>query len=181
MDPGRVTAARGWLRGGRSGGGAHGGRRTGRRCCCRSVRSPHERVDKQEGDRRDAEPEACGRDRVLRQRRDIAIWPRGATRGGTIPLVSPATGLIGYPMAMAGGLKLRTLFNPALHMGGRFRLETSLKGISGIWTISQVTESLAAEMPEGPGSAMSAPIRWPLAAAASDPPRHRAAPTRAAG
>ena len=111
----------------------------------------------------------------------IAIWPRGATRGGTIPLVSLATGLIGYPMAMAGGLKLRTLFNPALHMGGRFRLETSLKGISGIWTINQVIETLAAEMPEGRGSAMSAPIRWPLAAAASDPPRHRAAPTRAAG
>jgi len=53
-------------------------------------------------------------------------------------------------VAVPGGLKLRTLFNPALYMGGRFRLETSLKGISHIWVISQITENLAAEVPEGP-------------------------------
>jgi hypothetical protein len=39
----------------------------------------------------------------------IHIWPKGGTRKGPIPVISPATGLVGYPKYTANGLDIRCL------------------------------------------------------------------------
>jgi hypothetical protein len=56
----------------------------------------------------------------------LAIWPRGGARGGAVPLVSAATGLIGYPSYTSGvvGVAVTTRFNPGLRIGGRVEIQS---------------------------------------------------------
>lgn len=44
---------------------------------------------------------------------------------GEIPLISPATGLIGVPEQIQSGLQLRILLNPSIRIGQRVKLETN--------------------------------------------------------
>lgn len=79
----------------------------------------------------------------------VEIWPKGGTRGGRIPLVSPATGLVGYPQYSDLGVALTTLYEPGLAYGGRFNLDTSVEPARGLWNILQVTYELESETPNG--------------------------------
>jgi hypothetical protein len=57
----------------------------------------------------------------------IFVWPKGGSRGGTPPiLISPQTGLIGYPAYTHSGLALLNRFNPAIGRGGLIKVESSL-------------------------------------------------------
>jgi hypothetical protein len=44
---------------------------------------------------------------------------------GNVPLISPATGLIGIPEQMQNGLNFRTLLNPAIKVGQLIKLDTN--------------------------------------------------------
>lgn len=80
----------------------------------------------------------------------LAIWPKFGSRGGAVPLVSPQTGLIGYPTFSAMGVDCRTLFNPSIGFGGKIKLQTSLENASGIYAVQGLHHQLACEMPDGP-------------------------------
>lgn len=80
----------------------------------------------------------------------FAIWPKTGTRGGVIPLISPASGLINYPRYTSQGIALRTLFNPNILFGGQIKLETSLKPAVGTWYVNKVSYDLAAQIVNGP-------------------------------
>ena len=43
----------------------------------------------------------------------LAIWPKTGRRGGVAPLVSAATGMVGYPKFQSNGMSVRSLFNPS--------------------------------------------------------------------
>lgn len=79
----------------------------------------------------------------------LAIWPKDGARGGDVPLISPATGMVGYPAFSSNGLSLTTLYNPSIKPGGVVQVESSLQVACGRWTVLQVAHSLQSETPNG--------------------------------
>ena len=56
----------------------------------------------------------------------VAIWPKGGHRQTpTVPIISPRTGQVGYPAFAQLGIKVRTLFNPAIVHGSQIKIEGS--------------------------------------------------------
>lgn len=80
----------------------------------------------------------------------LAITPKGAPRSGNIAVVSPATGLIGYPQWDQVGVTFRTLFNPDILWGGKVKVESSIPQAAGTWSVQQVAHSLSSKFPGGP-------------------------------
>jgi hypothetical protein len=81
----------------------------------------------------------------------LAIWPRGQFRKGTISIVSPSTGLVGYPTFIPNGISIRTLFNPAIRFGSQVQVKDSfVKQANGTYTTFNITHSLASQTPRGP-------------------------------
>lgn len=80
----------------------------------------------------------------------ITIWPKSSTRSGAPIIVSPATGLVGYPAFSSNGIAITTLFNPNFELGGKVTLQSSLIPACGTWGIYAISHSIASEMPNGP-------------------------------
>jgi hypothetical protein len=82
----------------------------------------------------------------------LAIWPIGGSRttfsgAGPLPIVGPATGMIGYPsFALNSWIVVRTVFNPQLGFGGQIMLQSSIPQINNktvvIYGLDLVLESL---------------------------------------
>jgi hypothetical protein len=79
----------------------------------------------------------------------LHIWPKGNARNGTTPLISPATGLVGYPAFSSNGLMLTTIFNPDVVIGGMIQVQSSLTPACGQWIATQISHSLESETPDG--------------------------------
>lgn len=79
----------------------------------------------------------------------LAIWPKNGARQGDAVLISPDTGMVGYPSFASNGLTLTTLFNPAIKPGGVVQVDSSLQVARGQWTVLQVQHSLQSETPNG--------------------------------
>lgn len=79
----------------------------------------------------------------------LAIWPKTGARGGDVPLISPATGMVGYPRFASNGLVLTTLCNPSIKPGGVVQVQSDLQVACGKWTVMQVSHSLQSETPNG--------------------------------
>lgn len=79
----------------------------------------------------------------------LAIWPRGSSRAGTVTLISPQTGMIGFPGFTAYGLTLKTVFNPDLRFGANIQVQSSLKPANGNWTIYSLDHDLESMVPRG--------------------------------
>lgn len=72
----------------------------------------------------------------------LAIWPRFGNRAGKPPLISPQTGMIGYPRYTAYGIDVDMLFNPNLLFGGELQVQSSLTPACGTWTIYSISHSI---------------------------------------
>jgi hypothetical protein len=79
----------------------------------------------------------------------LAIWPKNGSRGGEIPLISPETGLVGYPTFTDSGVLVKCLFNPNLKPGGQFKLKASVLPNEAIWNIRYLNLELDANTPGG--------------------------------
>jgi hypothetical protein len=79
----------------------------------------------------------------------LQIWPKGAARNATIPVISPATGMVGYPTFSSNGLMLTTAFNPSVVIGGVIEVQSSLTPARGKWIATQIAHSLESETPDG--------------------------------
>ena len=79
----------------------------------------------------------------------LAIAPRNGTRRLPIPLISPATGLVGYPTFDGVGVNFQALFNPAVTFGGSIKLETDVQQAAGEWVVTSVSHRLECERPGG--------------------------------
>ncbi|MBM2767070.1 baseplate hub protein [Burkholderia anthina] len=80
----------------------------------------------------------------------LAIWPKGGSRSGFVQTISPETGMIGYPAGTpAGGVLVRTLFNPHLHYGAAVQLESSLPFANGKFVLFDIAHDLESETPNG--------------------------------
>jgi hypothetical protein len=64
----------------------------------------------------------------------LAIWPKGGSRTSIVnaPIISPSTGMIGYPAITQQGIIVKTLFSPLITRGGRVQVQSEL--LSGTLT-----------------------------------------------
>lgn len=79
----------------------------------------------------------------------LAIWPRGGARGGLIPLLSPETGMVGYPTYTSNGLVVTTRFNPTVRFGAQVKVQSSLLPACGTWNVVTLVHDIEASMPNG--------------------------------
>lgn len=105
----------------------------------------------------------------------LEIWPTGGHRGGSVPVVSAETGMIGYPSFTANGIMLRTLYNPSIQLGTRLAVRSSLQDVlnraenitlkntqplTGEWIVYKIDHQLESLLPRGKwySSILAAPV-----------------------
>lgn len=80
----------------------------------------------------------------------LAIWPKGGSRSGAIPLISKDTGMVGYPYPSGQGLVgVKTSFNPQIGFGGKVQVASDIKPACGTWTVQNIVHEIESEMPGG--------------------------------
>lgn len=80
----------------------------------------------------------------------IAIAPKGAPRNIKIPIISPTSGLIGYPIPDIKGVSFRCFYDPNIRFGGIVRIQDSLIEVcNGDWRIYGVKIVLEANQSGG--------------------------------
>lgn len=79
----------------------------------------------------------------------LEIWPTGRARSGQAPLISPATGMIGYPAFTSQGISVRTVFNKSVGLGGQINVESSLVPARGTWNVFSLDHRLDSLVPNG--------------------------------
>lgn len=79
----------------------------------------------------------------------LAVWPRGGSRNGAIPIISAATGMVGYPTYTATGVLVTTEFNAQCRFGALVQVESTLPQANGTWKIVNLVHDIEAEVPSG--------------------------------
>jgi hypothetical protein len=79
----------------------------------------------------------------------LFIAPRGASRPGFAPLISPGSGLIEYPTFSKKGIKFSCLYTPGLSLGGLVNVQSSIKVCCGTWKINSLKHELESMAPNG--------------------------------
>jgi hypothetical protein len=79
----------------------------------------------------------------------VAICPRGVARRSLIPLISPQSGLVGYPSFTSIGVRFRCLFNPSILFGGQVSIQSPIPKANGQFQVLTITHQLEAETPGG--------------------------------
>jgi hypothetical protein len=75
----------------------------------------------------------------------LAAWPTGKNRASAgNPTISPQTGMVGYPAAIAGTgrMKVRTIYNPGFKYNQNVTVQSSIKPANGNWNICSITHDL---------------------------------------
>lgn len=78
----------------------------------------------------------------------LSIWPQGGSALSltTVPVISPTTGMIGYPAFTQQGIIVKTVYNKNAVYGGQISLQSSLQAqglsISGTYTINKIDHAL---------------------------------------
>ncbi len=80
----------------------------------------------------------------------LAIWGRNASRQAGIPLISPESGMVGYPSFSNSGMTVKMIFNQNITPGGDIQVNSSLPMATGKFHVYTVGHELSSEMPNGP-------------------------------
>jgi hypothetical protein len=80
----------------------------------------------------------------------VAIAPYGKARNTAVPLVSPQTGLEGYPVFNSTGVNFETLFNPSISFGGAIQMQSSIPKANGTWIVVSMSHNLSSQTSGGP-------------------------------
>lgn len=80
----------------------------------------------------------------------LIIVPKGQPRNMTdVPLVSPATGMVDYPIGWNQGISVRSIYNPSLLILGQVQVKSVIPFANGFYTIYNVAHDLESETPNG--------------------------------
>jgi hypothetical protein len=79
----------------------------------------------------------------------MAVFPKNGSRNTRIPLISPETGLIGYPIYQQAGMTFTTLYNPQIVCNGKVKIQSTLQPACGTWTTISLDHTLESETPDG--------------------------------
>ena len=80
------------------------------------------------------------------------IAPRGAARKNTqvVPLISAETGMKEYPTFDKKGIKVETLYNPSVQLGGLIKVQSVVAVACGTWRVNGLKHHLSALHAGGP-------------------------------
>ena len=93
--------------------------------------------------------ESVGFDLYIEQN-NIAICPKGEPRTIKIPIISPGTGLIGYPRQDLRGVQFQCFYDNNIRFGGICTIKDSeIVACNGDWRIYGLNSVLEANMPNG--------------------------------
>ena len=90
----------------------------------------------------------------------LEIWPIGSARGGTVPLVSVQSGMIGYPTFVQFGVLFSTLFRPDIDVGQNVEVKSSLQSASGTWNVISLVYEMESQSPQGLWQITAQAINW---------------------
>ena len=85
----------------------------------------------------------------------LIIWPTGGSRDSLVPLISPSTGMVGYPNYSTSliGMDIETIFNPHVVIGGLVQVQVAadcpLTNANGSWKVFSISHELDSETPDG--------------------------------
>lgn len=79
----------------------------------------------------------------------LTISPRGKPTSGDGPMISPATGLVGYPAFVQNRVVARALFSPEVHVLGKVQIQSSLQPACGTWQVIKISYDLESLTPNG--------------------------------
>ena len=81
----------------------------------------------------------------------LAIWNKvgGRATVGDVPLLSPTTGLVGYPALSSKGMTINSLFNYNIQLGRDVQVKSSIPMACGKWRVFNVSHSLSSELADG--------------------------------
>jgi hypothetical protein len=92
--------------------------------------------------------EHCGFDWIM-DRGVLAITPPGQARPGDPVLISPQTGMVGYPEFVSPNILVKALFNPNVKYQGLIQVQSELTPACGIWKVFKLDLDLEAGVPHG--------------------------------
>jgi len=79
----------------------------------------------------------------------MAITPKGVPRGGLAPLITPQTGLVGYPTIDKFGINFQCFFTPGIRFGGQVQVQSDVPKANGVWRVYSINHMLESERPGG--------------------------------
>lgn len=80
----------------------------------------------------------------------ISICPKNGARTLKIPVLSPTTGLIGYPVPDIKGISFSCFYDPSVRFGGIVTIKDSLINVcNGDWRLYGLTAQLESNIPNG--------------------------------
>jgi hypothetical protein len=79
----------------------------------------------------------------------LFIAPRGQPRGGSVPIISAATGMKGYPKFTKKGIEIECLYNPSIRLGGLVQVQSSIAVACGRWRVNNLEHDLESLKPGG--------------------------------
>ena len=83
------------------------------------------------------------------QKGKMAISPAGTPRQGGGTLISPQTGMVGYPAYEQASIIVRCLFNPSIECNQTVQIQSDLTPANGTWTVNRIVYELESHMPGG--------------------------------
>lgn len=83
---------------------------------------------------------------------EMVITEKGQPTGekNRAPLISPTTGMIGYPQFSQNGLTVKSLYNPAIKMGNWIEVQSSITKANGFFRTTSIKHRLSSESDDGP-------------------------------
>jgi len=79
----------------------------------------------------------------------LAIWLPGQSRQGAPTIISPATGMVGYPAFTAAGIIVTTEFQGTLKFGTKITVQSELQQARGDWFVTYMEFALDCMVPHG--------------------------------
>lgn len=79
----------------------------------------------------------------------MILLPANGCREGLAVLLTPETGLLGYPTFDNQGIKVKAIYNPNFQFNGMIEVSSIVPRATGTWKINKITHSLTAYRPTG--------------------------------
>lgn len=80
----------------------------------------------------------------------LIIWSSDTARKGDKQLVSPETGMVGWPALSSKGMTVRMLFNPKIKLGNDIEVKSAIPMACRTWRVYSISHSLSSEIVDGP-------------------------------
>ncbi len=80
----------------------------------------------------------------------LVISPLDKARATEDVVISPETGMVGYPTLSSKGMVVASRFNPRVILGGDITVSSAIPMACGQWRVFNLSHSLSSEMPDGP-------------------------------